>query len=312
MKKLVIAIIGLTIGATAFGQGLTILKQQYIFSSEDGNGYSFTNAPLPIGEPNVVVWGIGGAVSNSIPIDLTNVLQVSMGTNHCVALCEDGTVRAWGSDATGQTDVPVLGIPAIQVLAGKNWSAAVLSDGTVSWWGKAPTNSLPFGGLQNVYEVETAGTNLVVLDVYGNVSTYNTSVSTPTINNAIAVCCTTNRYGAVLNDGTIRLWGGGSTNTCSTMATNGWKLAMTQTYTMLARNDGTAVWWQTAGTGQGTVINSQVANVASPIASSSFLWVVQTNTLTWGGVGSPSLPFLYPVESIDGKFGVQAAVYHHQ
>lgn len=312
MKKLVIALIGLSIGATAFGQGLIIPKQQYVFCSEDGACYCFTNALLPVGMPNVFVWGNSGPVSNGVPVDLTNAVQVSISTNHCVALCEDGSMRAWGTNNFGQTDVPVLGLPATQVVAGKNWSAAVLSDGTVKWWGKAPTNSLPFGGLQNVYEVETAGTNLIVLDVYGNVSTYNTTVSTPTINNAIAISCTTNRYAAVLNDGTICLWGGGSTNVCSSMATNGWKIAMNQGVTMLARNDGTAVWWQTTGTGQGTVVSPGIMEIGCNVPSGSFFWIVQSNTLSWAGSGNPSLPFLYPVDYIDGKFGIEAVVYHHQ
>ncbi len=85
--------------------------------------------------------------------DLSNVVSISAGYSHTLALLKDGTVRAWGANRWGQVgdgttadrDRPVeaLGVRnAIAVAAGSEFSVALLADGTAMTWGNALTNAL--------------------------------------------------------------------------------------------------------------------------------------------------------------------------
>src|ERR1035437_9763592 len=65
-------------------------------------------AAVPMG--TVTTWPLTG-----IPPGLTNVVAISAGAYHSLALKSDGTVVAWGLDTYGQIDVPagLTGVTAI-------------------------------------------------------------------------------------------------------------------------------------------------------------------------------------------------------
>lgn len=284
------------------------MKSQYLLSEEDTNCYVFTNS-LVSGQPNVFVWGVTGVISNGIPSDLTNACQVATGFNHCVALREDGGVEAWGINAAGQTNVPSLPFPATSVAAGQSWSAAVLTDGSVVWWGAlAPTRYIPDGGLNNVVSIDSAGTNAIVLDSYGNVTVLDDKVVSPTIGNAIAVSGDVHRYGAVLADGSVIQWGLKNTNTPAS-ATNAWSISVGSSYTVLGRNDGTGIYWGTNGVVGTNVIGSDVESVSTGMTNAA----VMVNSNLWVKIGSGVLlpPFMYPVKQASYRYGFSAAVLRH-
>ena len=86
--------------------------------------------------------------------DLGDVIAISAGTTHSVALRRDGTVLAWGSNRFGQVgdgttvnrDRPVV-VPgvrsAVSIAAGAYFSVVVLSDGTAMEFGATYTNPAP-------------------------------------------------------------------------------------------------------------------------------------------------------------------------
>jgi alpha-tubulin suppressor-like RCC1 family protein len=88
---------------------------------------------------------------------ISNVIAVSAGGSHALALTKDGTVWAWGNNMSGQvgsgdtrlvhsTAVPVVGLSeVIQVAAGTNYSLALRKDGTVWAWGLNKDGSLGTG-----------------------------------------------------------------------------------------------------------------------------------------------------------------------
>lgn len=303
---MVAVLIGLLVASACYSQGLTVMKSQFIFSWEDGNCYAFTNSWVPVGMPNVVIWGSQAIVSNSMPADLTNATVVSTGFDHCVALRDDGSVVSWGFNQKGQTNTPVLALPATQVAAGKYWSSAVLTDGSVVWWGLAPTSYIPLGGLSNVNQVQQAGTNAIVLDSYGNVTVLDDKVVSPIIGNAIAVAGESHRYGAVLADGTVRMWGQKGTNYPSN-ATNAWGIAIGAINTIVGRNDGSAVWWGTNGVSTGNLA-TEVTSITA--GSGTGVSMVQSNQVAgYGGTGI--FPSMAPAFNISGQFGYRAAVLMH-
>ena len=93
-----------------------------------------------------------GALSGKV------VRQVSVGDQHCLAVCTDGTVVAWGYNAEGElgigntaeSSVPVAidrsgvlaGKTVVAVAAGAQHSLALCSDGTVAAWGSNASGQL--------------------------------------------------------------------------------------------------------------------------------------------------------------------------
>jgi alpha-tubulin suppressor-like RCC1 family protein len=86
--------------------------------------------------------------------NLENVVAISAGNRHSLALLKDGTVRAWGQNRYGQVgdgtstnrDTPTT-VPGVRniaaIAAGAYRSVAVLADGTVMEWGADHVNLTP-------------------------------------------------------------------------------------------------------------------------------------------------------------------------
>jgi hypothetical protein len=80
--------------------------------------------------------------SPPVPADLTNVVAISAGLTHGLALLPNGTVRAFGCSYNGETNVPPDLTNAVAVSAGNGSSLALTSDGRVVFWGHT-TNPPP-------------------------------------------------------------------------------------------------------------------------------------------------------------------------
>lgn len=65
-----------------------------------------------------------------------DVLQVSVGTNHALALSKTETVKAWGDNTHGECDVPPTLGQVKQVAAGDGFSVALLQNNNIRVWGK--------------------------------------------------------------------------------------------------------------------------------------------------------------------------------
>jgi alpha-tubulin suppressor-like RCC1 family protein len=84
----------------------------------------------------VIAWeGYGNEIS--VPEDLSDVVDISAGWYHSLALKSDGTVIVWGeSNPFGELNVPSGLSDVVQVLGGQHTSTVLKSDGTVVNWGK--------------------------------------------------------------------------------------------------------------------------------------------------------------------------------
>jgi alpha-tubulin suppressor-like RCC1 family protein len=132
---------------------------------------------------------------------LTNVVQVSAGGAHSLALLSNGTVMAWGENNDGQLgtgstkkDAKPKRIPGLSgvtaVSAGNLFSAALLKDGTVMTWGNNAYGQLGDGSTVNSdVPVAVPGLSGVAqISAGGNLSTNGHMV-------------------ALLNNGTVEAWG---------------------------------------------------------------------------------------------------------
>lgn len=141
---------------------------------------------------------------------LGQVVALSAGENHNLAVRSDGSVVAWGVNAVGETGnpafpgnqhaaVPVAGIGgsgtlkgAIGVAAGDGFSLALMADGTVLSWGDDSFGQLGNGA------VTGPKTSPVRVSGIGGVGT---------LQNAVAIAAGSFHAMAVLADGTMVAWG---------------------------------------------------------------------------------------------------------
>jgi len=227
-------------------------------------GDLFTLALLSDG--TVRTWGFGGLgqlgngtyqFSSTVPVTVTglsNVVGLSAGNGHGVALLADGTVQTWGSNSDGQlgtggtnyfgSNVPVRvnGLDtAAAVVAGDNSTMALLSDGTVRAWGNNDAGQLGTG---------TTADSLVPAPV-------------PGVSTATSIAMGEKHSLAGLADGTALAWGnndngqlGTGTTTSSTTPVSVINLngvvsvAAGSQHSLALMNDGTARAWGLGSDGQ--------------------------------------------------------------
>lgn len=84
---------------------------------------------------SITAWGSNSHGQSTIPIGLSDAIQISAGNAHSLVLKNDGTVVAWGDNSAGQTTVPPGLTGVVDVVAGSNYSLALKNDGTVIGWG---------------------------------------------------------------------------------------------------------------------------------------------------------------------------------
>jgi len=116
----------------------------------------------------VLGWGASGRFTNGF----SDVISVSAGEYHFVALRANGAVFGWGDNSAGQLNIPEFGKPVVAVSAGAVGfhNLAVLSDGTVRGWGlnNYGQASIP-AGLTNVVAVSAGREHSVALKADGTV-----------------------------------------------------------------------------------------------------------------------------------------------
>ncbi|MBC8096632.1 MAG: hypothetical protein H7Y43_12555, partial [Akkermansiaceae bacterium] len=83
----------------------------------------------------VSAWGENTFGQTFLPPSLNNVLAISAGHRHSLALRSDGTVVSWGRRDGGETNVPPGLANVVAIAAGSNWDLALKADGTMVAWG---------------------------------------------------------------------------------------------------------------------------------------------------------------------------------
>ncbi len=134
---------------------VSVQRDHVLALARDGAVYAWglgTEGQLGIGPLPVIKFKThapGAMMYVPFPVripDLADVVAISAGYAHSLALLKDGTVRAWGANKLGQVGdgttmnrdrpVAVPGIrTAVAIAAGAEFSVAALADGTVMTWG---------------------------------------------------------------------------------------------------------------------------------------------------------------------------------
>ena len=170
----------------------------------------------------VIVWGHIGTNLAAAPPDLTDVIAISAGERFCLALKKNGSLVAWGEDLHGETHVPPGLSNVIAIAAGKERSLALRSDGTVVGWGANSGAGLK--APSNIAAIATGG------------SQYERNL-------------------AIKRDGTVVPWGNEAE--APHRLSNIVAIAVGDHHSLALRSDGTVVGWGDNGAGQSTGIPTQ-------------------------------------------------------
>lgn len=151
------------------------------------------------------------------PAGLSNVIAISAGNYHALALKSDGTCVTWYNASIG--GITAINVPAdlpnnvIGVAAGKIYSIALKSDGTIRVWGQstAPPVNAP-ANLTNIVAVAAGDEHAVVLKSDGTLVAWGNSFGGRTavpagLNNVVAIACGSAFTVALKADGTTVLFG---------------------------------------------------------------------------------------------------------
>jgi len=98
------------------------------------NSSGFTNsAEAMLTQNQVLSWGADLYGETNVPLDLTNVLAISGGWYHSIALKSDGTIVDWGSYASGSSFVPAIALSALKnvvaIAPGSDHDLAIVGSG---------------------------------------------------------------------------------------------------------------------------------------------------------------------------------------
>lgn len=111
----------------------------------NGHG-SVTAAAGQVVVTPLIAWGDNTYGQATVPLEATNIVSVSAGDDHNLAVTGEGRILAWGDNSFGQCDVPADATNIVSAAAGRTFSMAVRADGTAVVWGRdflGGTMSLP-------------------------------------------------------------------------------------------------------------------------------------------------------------------------
>ncbi len=256
------------------------------------------SSSVAVSAPNIVVWGTNSVGSTNIPPALTNVVAITAGAYHCLALRPDKKITSWGYNAFGQTNVPSNVTNVAAFSAGQLFSMALLSDRTVSVWGDNSYWQLGVPPLNPVVAVAGSGNHCMALQSNGTVVVWGNSGDVeylpPTgLTNVIGIAASTYNCLAAKADGTVVAWGSQPTNV-PTGLSNVVAVAGGVWHSLALRIDGTVVAWGGNTYGQ-TNVPTDLANVVAidggdrhSVALRSDGTVVGWGTNTYGATNIPA------------------------
>ncbi len=226
---------------------------------------------------------------NDVGLWLTDVTAIAAGSNHSLALKEDGTVWAWGNNIEGQlgintplgggedetrpNPVQVEGISGVTAIcAGAAFSAALKDDGTVWTWGDNEFGQLGDGTAGLTGSIFSS----VPLQVHGlNNDGYLTGIE--------AIACGGFHVAALRSDGTVWEWGD---NTYSQMA-HGTAATQNSPLQVSGLTDITAI---AAGSYHSIALKAASSNPDVTTGEGPTVW-------TWGDNTSGQLGRLYTLDT---------------
>ncbi len=196
----------------------------------------------------VVAWGDNTYGQTNVPANLTNVVAIAGGQQHCLALSGSGAVLAWGS-VDFLTNVPPDATNIVAVSAGDSHSLALRQDGTVTAWGPEGWGvvNVP-AGLSNVVAINGGASSALALKSDGTLVRWGYYSFVPEgLTNVVAASAARNRSQvlAVKGDGTVVAWGDGASDQTNVPPGLSGVVSVSASgyYSLALKADGTVISW---------------------------------------------------------------------
>ena len=152
----------------------------------------------------------GAGQYKDVPSNLGNVVAISAGAGHVLALRSNGTVVGWGYNSAGQASPPADLRHVTAIAAGDGYSLALLAGGTVRAWGRyAPR--VP-RHLEHVAAISAGDTHALALLTDGTVREFGTPrfgrpQPPPGLRDVVAIAAGDCQSYALRSDGSVVAWG---------------------------------------------------------------------------------------------------------
>ena len=225
---------------------------------------------------------------------LSNLLAISAGKQHSLALKIDGTVVAWGYGGEGRTTVPAGLSNVVKIAAGGFHNMVLRSDGTVVGWGRSTEGQVtPPPGLTGVVAVAAGGFHSLALRSDGTVAVWSTDGSgqtniPPGLAGVVAISAGYYHSLALQSNGTVVAWGGTGQNPPAGLS-NVVAISAGSFDNLALKSDGTVFKWGLSGQEQ-----LSLTDVMAVSAGDGFYLALKSDStvVAWGsnGSGQTSVP----------------------
>ncbi len=245
----------------------------------------------------MIAWGDGSVGETAVPVGTADVVALTAGGEHSLALRAGNVITAWGDNSTGQNNVPQLGRTVVAVADGDSHSLALRSDGSVIAWGSNTygQTTVP-ASATNVVAVAAGGFHSLALRLDGTViawgSDSNSQRTVPAFaTNVVAIAAGDDYSLALRADGTLARWGGLLPPPVE--GTNVVAIAAGGKHALALRGDGALIGWGGNFYGQATVPASATNVVGIAAGGDHSLALLADGTVvSWGAdyFGQASVP----------------------
>ena len=226
-------------------------KQAKLDAAEAEKQAKLDAAEAEMKATEVFAWGLNSSKQCDVPTGLTDVVGISGGGPHSLALKKNGTVVAWGDNDKQQCDVPTGLTDVVGIAAGIFHSLALKKDGTVVAWGDnedqqcdVPTGLTDVVGISGgiFYSLAVKKDGTVV--AWGRNNYQQCDVPTG-LTDVVGIAAGGYHSLALKKDGTVVAWGSNSFNQCDvpTGLTDVVGIFGGGYHSLALKKDGTVVAW---------------------------------------------------------------------
>jgi hypothetical protein len=263
----------------------------YSLVASNANG-SVTGLVAQVSVSSIIAWGDNSAQQLNVPIGTADVVSISAGGDHSLALRADDSIVAWGDNSSGQNDVPRPSGNIVAIADGGSHSLALRSDGKIMAWGDnsfGQTNVAFLG--QPFVAIDASEFESLALDLQDSVWAWGLGAGSGLISHADAIAAGDGFNLSLWSDGT--LFCSGALPPAPDAATNVVAVAAGGRHALALRADGVLIAWGGNYFGQTSVPDSVTNVVAIAAGGDSSVALLANGTIVgWGAdyYGQSSVP----------------------
>jgi Regulator of chromosome condensation (RCC1) repeat/Immunoglobulin domain/Immunoglobulin I-set domain len=268
-------------------------------------------------QSSVISWGDNSGGQTNVPVNLANVVAVSGGDYHSLALRHDGTLIAWGYNGDGQTSVPTNVLRFVSIASGASHNLAITENGSLAAWGgndygqinipPTATNNILAVAAGDAYSLALLGSGKIV--AWGD-NSYGQTAVPQALSGVTAIAAGRLDSLALTTNGTVFGWGFNAygQTTPPTSLSNVIAIAAGYLHSAALSSNGTVVVWGDNTYGQ-TNVPPGLTNVIA-IAAGDFDTLALCRDGTVVGWGDDSYGQISMPATVMNAVAVASGNYH--